>query len=225
MAYITLAIPLALSAILVVLIIAIIRQQTAAAVNAVAAFAAALTPWLIELTTPLNLPPVMTLWLGIAGLLHAIGMLGPYSTIAWWDYLTHTISGGFVATVAYSALIVVTEPNAGWLVTGGTIGATVAVGIVWELLELVARSIGDRYNIPPVLVVYSWRDTTIDLIVDGLAAVIVVAVGLRPFVLVFEQIPQLPTLLIVTIGVSLGVSGILGALVLASNATSGIEWT
>lgn len=225
MAYIDLAIPLTQTAILVVLIIAIKRYQIAAAVNAVAAFAAALTPWLIELTTPLNLPPVMTLWLGIAGLIHAIGMLGPYSSIAWWDYLTHTVSGAFVATVVYSALLVVTEPNAGWLVTGGTVGATVLVGIVWELLELVARSLAERHNIPPVLVVYSWRDTTIDLIVDGLAAVIVVALGLRPFVLVFEQIPQLPTLLIVGSGVSLGVSVILVALVLSRNATPGIEWT
>lgn len=225
MAFIDLGIALTQTAILFVLIVAVERHEYAAVVNAVVAFAAALTPWLIELTSPITIPPVVTLWLGIAGLLHAIGMLGPYSSISWWDYLTHTVSGAFIAMIVFSALIVATEPNTRLLIAGGTVVATIAIGFVWELIELVARSVGDRYNIPPVLVVYSWRDTVIDLTVDALAAVLVIAFEVGLLVGVFEQLPRLEDLFIIISGIIVGGSAMLLVVVLSHDAISDIEWS
>ena len=112
-------------------------------------------------------------------------MLGPYDTVARWDHLTHAVSAGFVAAVVYGGALVALGPGAA---AAATVLATLAVGIVWELLELVARAAGERLDVPPVLVVYGWRDTLVDLGVDGLAAVAVVLLDVRLFVGAFERL-------------------------------------
>jgi hypothetical protein len=67
----------------------------------------------------------------------------------------------------------------------------VGVGVFWELLELAARDVGERFDVEPVLVHYGWRDTVFDLGFDAVGAVVVVAVDLRLFVSILARIPTI----------------------------------
>lgn len=188
--------------ILGILVEAIRRHDMAAAVNAVVSFIVATLPAAIAFLSPtvlgrsVTFGPELPLWLAMAGLFHSYGMLGPYDSIWWWDYLTHTISAALVAALIYGALVVVVgrpgpfESLSG-LVPALTVGFTLAAGIFWELIELVARAVGDYLDIEPVLVHYGRRDTALDLVFDLVGALVVVLFDLRIFVPVADQFPRL----------------------------------
>ncbi|MFB6311183.1 MAG: hypothetical protein ABEH64_08380 [Salinirussus sp.] len=168
-----------------------IRQGNASAiVNGAVALAAAFVPFGLGLLGPTAFEPVLALWVAAAGLLHLIGMLGPYETISWWDHVTHTVSAALVAALLYAVLLARTTLPAE-SAAGITVLAVLVVGILWEAVELLARAVGERYGIEPVLVPYGWRDTALDLVFDLLGAVIVVVFDLRVFVAVVRRVTGL----------------------------------
>jgi len=63
-----------------------------------------------------------------------------------------------------------------------TVVLTLAAGVFWELIELIARDVGRRYDVEPVLVHYGRRDTTLDLVFDVVGALLVVGFDVRVFV-------------------------------------------
>jgi hypothetical protein len=170
-----------------VLLVAIHRRDVAAAINALVSLGVALLPAALAATAWLDSGPAIPLWLAVAGLLHSVGMLGPYDSVWWWDHLTHTVSAALVAALIYAALLVgsVGVPG-GAAVT--TVLCTFVVGVLWELVELLARDLGEEYGVQPVLVRYGRYDTAADLCFDVAAAVLVVVVDLRPFVPVLAQV-------------------------------------
>ncbi|WP_248516242.1 hypothetical protein [Salinarchaeum laminariae] len=138
--------------------------------------------------------PQLSVWIAGAAFLHTIGMFGPYDTVWWWDHLTHTLSATLLAALVY-AILLVTEPRLAVLGDGaivsvaGTVLCTLALGIVWEFAELVAREIGEQRDIDPVLEYYGLRDTALDLVFDALGALLVIALDLRLFVPIVERDP------------------------------------
>lgn len=200
-------------------VFALRRGNVAAAVNAFAAFVLAVLPAILEfalgstVTAALAIGPVLPLWLAVAGVLHSFGMVGLYESTGWWDHLTHTVSAALVAAVLYAALLVSLpdmigrEPSAG-VVVSVTVVLTLGVGIVWELVELIARDIGDRYDIEPVLIHYGWLDTAKDLGFDGLGVLFVVVLDLRVFVPIMEQIPTATRVLLWVTGGTILVSSV-----------------
>lgn len=184
--------------ILVLLLEALRRRDFAAMANAAASLAASLAPLALELVVPLvfgwgiTVGPALPLWITGAGLIHSVGMLGPYDTVHWWDSVTHTVSAALVAALIYAGLLAVS--GSGDAVDSAVLGVavltvvlTLAVGVFWELIELVARDVGERYDVEPVLVHYGWRDTALDLGFDALGALLVVAFDVRVFVPIAEQ--------------------------------------
>lgn len=197
------------------------RDNLAAAINATVAFLVGLSPAVLELVArgafdaSLGLGPELALWLALAGFLHAIGMLGLYESTGWWDHLTHVVSAAFVAALVYGALVglqgraVGFDPTTAAIVTG-TVGLTFLAGVFWELLELVAREVGERYGIDPVLVVYGRRDTVLDLVFDVVGAVLVVALDVRLFAPLAGRAPGVTRWLVLGSGAVL----VLGSLLL-----------
>lgn len=192
-------------------VVAVRRRNTAAAINAVAAFLLALLPAVTEivfealLVRSVAFGPMLPIWIAGAGVLHSLGMLGLYESTWWWDQLTHTISAGLVAALLYAAIIVTLSTSMGIgsgssVLMAVTVVSTFAVGIFWELIELGAREIGERVDIDPVLVHYGWRDTAADLGFDIFGALLVVGADLRIFVPVFEPFPGLTGALLVSSG-------------------------
>jgi hypothetical protein len=188
------------------------RRNPAAAVNAAVALAVALLP-ILAFGGVVGLGSPLSLWIGVAGLLHCLGMLGGYESVPWWDHVTHTVSAALVAALLYAALL---ATDRGPVATAGaTVLLTVAVGALWELVELVARDVGERFDVEPVLVHYGWRDTAFDLGFDLLGAVVVVVLEIRLFVPVVSAVPGLTEAILVwSVGLVIGGSFLL-VLVLA----------
>lgn len=198
------------------------RRDFAAAVNAAVSLAASLVPAALELVAPLlsgqsvTIGPALPLWIAAAGLIHSFGMLGPYDTIEWWDSLTHTVSAALVAALAYAGLIVVAPRVAGLDSSFGglavlTVVLTLAAGVFWELIELIARDVGQEFDVEPVLVNYGRRDTALDIVFDVVGALLVVGFDVRVFVPVAAQSVRATTWLLVASGVVI----VLGSLVMA----------
>ncbi|CCQ33977.1 hypothetical protein HLRTI_002018 [Halorhabdus tiamatea SARL4B] len=196
-------------AILGLLVVAVRRRNVPAAVNALASLALAVVPTALELGfravgEPLALDPLLAVWLGVAGFLHSIGMLGLYDSTWWWDHLTHTISAALVAAFFYAALLVAVPsvPARTPVVGVGaiTVATTFAIGVFWELIELVARDVADRLDVDPVLVHYGWRDTAIDLVFDVVGAVVIVVLDVQVFVSIVEQFPALTEGMVIASG-------------------------
>lgn len=213
------------------LAVAIHRQNVAAAVNALVASLLALLslPLTAGLRSPWSgavLAPELPLWVTVAGLLHSVGMLGPYDSIRWWDHLTHTVSAALVAALLYAGVIVAAD-GTGLLASTGTAVTTVvytfAVGVFWELLELAARAVAERYDIEPVLVHYGWRDTALDLGFDLLGAVLVVAFDVRVFVAFAARSPEATRTLLEWTGGVLTVGSALMVLFLGASETRGVR--
>lgn len=178
------------------------RRDIAIAANAIASIGAVLFPLTVELGLvslsgqKLDIGPAIPLWLATAGFLHSLGMLGLYETVWWWDHVTHTLSAAFVAALIYATLIVVVPRSPALNFSPVALGTvtvlfTFWVGVLWELIELVARDIGEIFDIEPVLVHYGWRDTAFDLGFDVVGALFIVLVDVRVFVSITEQLPDL----------------------------------
>lgn len=185
--------------ILAIVAVATRRRDYATVANGLVSFVVASLPLLVELLSAhvfgvhVAFGSALPLWLAVAGLLHSFGMLGPYDSISWWDTLTHLVSAALLAALAYAGFLVaipvgsfpVPMESVGVL----TVAFTFVAGVFWELIELVAREIGERFEVEPVLVHYGWRDTAIDLIVDVLGAVLIVVLDARLFVPIVERFP------------------------------------
>lgn len=196
--------------ILGLLVVAVRRRNVAAAVNAFGALVLAMLPIVLGITSrillerPLALDPLLAVWLGVAGFLHSLGMLGLYDSTWWWDHLTHTVSAALVAALLYAALLAFPSlpehtpfpRDVGSL----TVTFTFVIGVFWELLELVARDVADRLDVEPVLVHYGWDDTAIDLVFDLVGAIVVVALDVRVFGPIVEQFPALTERVVVASG-------------------------
>jgi hypothetical protein len=179
------------------LLVGLRRRNPSAAVNAAVALGLALLPTL-AFGRLAGIGSILSLWIAAAGFLHCLGMLGLYESITWWDHLTHTVSAALVAAVCYAALLVVGAgtglPDTPLSVPSATVLLTVAVGVFWELVELVARDVGERFDVQPVLVHYGWRDTVLDVGFDALGALAVVLFDLAVFVPILEGTPGLTRL-------------------------------
>ncbi len=199
------------SAILSVLIVAVRRRDVAAAINTFGSLVLTLLPTVLEAVVhtgsgrALVVAPSLVLWLAVAGFLHSLGMLGPYDSTWWWDHLTHTVSAALVAALLYAAFLVTVPSPTEYMPWPGGVGTltvvfTFVIGVFWELIELVAREIGDWYDIEPVLVYYGWEDTALDLVFDVVGALVVVVLDVRVFVSTVERFPIVTERLLVASG-------------------------
>ncbi len=173
-----------LAAILLTLVVAVRRRDVAAAINSAVAVAVVAVPFVLPAVAGPGAPTTLALWLAVAALLHAVGMLGPYDSVRWWDTVTHFVSASFVATLWYAGALVGDVP---WPAVTAVL-LTFVAGLWWELLELVARELGEALEIEPVLVHYGRRDTLVDLAVDVVGAVAVVVLDVRAFVPVVDRL-------------------------------------
>ncbi len=209
--------------ILAVLAVAVRQGNGAAAVNALGAFVLTVLPTALSWLGPaVVLGPELLLWLAAAGLVHSVGMLGPYDSVWWWDHLTHTLSAALVAALVYAAALVALPafglPVDSATVAAVTVGLTFGAGVFWELLEILARAVGERYGVEPVLVQYGWRDTAADLVFDVVGAVLVVALDVRVFLGLAERFPGASRAVLLVGGVVLAGSLVVGLLVWARSS-------
>lgn len=188
------------------ILIGLLSRNFQAVVNGIASIVAVGVPTLVKLGLALGVGadvtfgPELSLWIAVAGFLHMLGMLGWYDTVWWWDHLTHTLSAALVAALVYASLH--TQYTLGSQVTDTyvavfTVLFTLGVGVVWEFVELAAREVGEYIGKPPVLEYYGLRDTVLDMVFNGVGAIVVVAFDIRVFVSITEQIPRIMEIVVI----------------------------
>jgi len=153
-------------------------------VNAVASLAAVWISQCIELLAPVlfwvsvSFRPLLSVWIGVAGCLHMIGMIGWYDTVWWWDHVTHTVSAALIAALLYAWLLVGGVDMRLFVLTASPAVAavvlTLATGVLWEVVDQAVRLVCERLGIERVLKQYRWLDTPLDIVFDGVGALLVV---------------------------------------------------
>ena len=162
-------------------------------VNAALAFAVTVLPAIVERDWEIRLEPRLTLWLSLAVLLHAAGMLGPYNDVSWWDHVTHTLSATVVAGVGYATTRALDEHTEAVSFPPRFLFVyvllfTLAFGVLWEVLEFAARGVTVYLGVTDVLVQYGLEDTIVDLVFDSLGAILVSLFGTEALASVVDSL-------------------------------------
>lgn len=203
------------------------RRNASIAANGLVALAATFLPALVEYAlfavrgAVVSVDGVVAFWIATAGFLHMLGMSGLYENEAtwWWDHLTHLVSAALVAAAFYGVIHGVAiaspalQPSAA-VVAGLTLMFTLAVGVVWELVELAVHRYSAELGVEAVLIPYGRRDTALDLVFDGIGALVVVLLDVRVLVPVVVEVPRLTRWLLVAAGLYVVVGSIGSVLVL-----------
>jgi hypothetical protein len=170
------------AAIAAVLVVGLATANLAVVVNAAVSLAATFLPAVVARDLRLSPPAWLTLLVALALFLHTIGMLGLYGDVWWYDHLTHTLSATLVAGVAYVGVRAVADHDDRAVLPPEftvvlVLVVTLALGVVWEVLEFVARGAAALVGAEPVLVQYGLGDTLGDLLFDAVGAAVAAALG------------------------------------------------
>ncbi|WP_423743264.1 hypothetical protein V5735_09270 (plasmid) [Haladaptatus sp. SPP-AMP-3] len=169
-------------AILGITFVGLVTRNVGVFVNGVFAFGITVLPGVLRRDYRLSLDTSLTLWITAAVFLHAIGMLGLYDEVWWWDHLTHLLSATLVAGVGYSTARAFDEHSDAVFFPPRFMFVyvllfTLASGVLWEVLEFAARGSAHFIGVKPVLIQYGLDDTIVDLIFDAAGAVLVALFG------------------------------------------------
>ncbi|WP_244514972.1 hypothetical protein [Halorientalis persicus] len=165
---------------LAILVVGLYTRNVGIVVNAAIAFATTLVPAIIERDLRIELDARLTLWITLALFLHALGMLGFYHQVGWYDRLTHTLSAAVVATVGYVLARAIDDHSRAVVLTDRFLYVyvlvfTLGLGVLWEILEF-GTALGARLlGFEPILTQYGLTDTLGDLLFDMFGAVVAAA--------------------------------------------------
>lgn len=171
-------------ALLVILAWGVLERNLSVAVNALLAFLVTLLPAVLRRDYSIRLDPGLALFVTAAVFLHSLGMVGLYDSIWWWDHLTHTLSAMIVAGVGYTVVRAFDEHSPAFEIPERhlplyIVGVTLAMGLLWEGLELGARVGTNALGLDVIWVHYGPNDTLLDLVFDAVGALVVALFGTR----------------------------------------------
>ncbi len=172
-----------------IILIGVERGNTGVIVNALVGLLATQVPPLLERDYDIPMDPALTLWITTAVFLHAVGVLGLpgseanfYTTIWWWDHVTHALSSSVVAAVGYAtarALDVHSEeihlPPKFMFVY--ILLFVLAFGVFWEVIEFALGELARLTGNAAVLTQHGLGDSMLDLVFDTIGAVVVAVWG------------------------------------------------
>ncbi|EMA53151.1 hypothetical protein [Halococcus thailandensis] len=177
----------AMQAILAAVVLAgVLTGAIGTVTNAGIALAVTFLPAVLERRYTLTMDVGIVLWITTAMFLHAVGTLplpvldfaSAYSSIWWYDHVTHALSSSLVAGVAYATTRAIDE-HTEYIVMPPAFTFVylllfiVAFGVVWELLEFLIAEAAAAFGTAQVLTQYGLEDTALDLFYDILGGVLV----------------------------------------------------
>jgi FlaA1/EpsC-like NDP-sugar epimerase len=167
-----------------ILLAGVWTRNISVAVNAGLGLAVTFVPAVLKRDYRLHLSPGMSVFVAVAVFLHTVGMLGFYTTVWWYDHLTHAFSASLVAAAGYATARAVDAHRDDLQFPRQFLAVfilllTLALGVLWEVAEWVAREAALALALDPVLVVYGVEDSLLDLVFDAVGAVAVATLGTR----------------------------------------------
>ncbi len=167
--------------------VGLVTRDTGVVVNAGIALLVAQLPPLLERDYGLVLDAGLTLWITTAVTLHAVGTLAVgewslYTSVPWFDHVTHALSASVVAAAGYTTARALDVHYSAVRLPSPFMFAfilvfTLAGGVFWEVLEFLLGRASAAYGGEAVLVQYGLRDTMLDLVFDSVGAVLVAVFG------------------------------------------------
>ncbi len=174
----------AMQAVLVILLVlAVWQRDITSALGAGVAVMLTLLPAILERDYAVPLDAGLTAWLTGAVFLHTIGTrFALYTTVWWWDHLTHTMSASTIAAAGYIVIRALDRHSDDISVPPRLLFvfvflATMAAGVFWEVLEYVLFDLTRALGSAPLLTQHGIGDTMLDLTFDAVGAVIVAVWG------------------------------------------------
>ncbi|MBX0322776.1 hypothetical protein EGH21_07005 [Halomicroarcula sp. F13] len=158
--------------------VALLRRDPTLLVNSGGPLAVTLLPALFRREYGYRMHGGLVLWLALASTLHAVGAVGLYQSLGWYDSLTHTLSATLVAGVGYAVARAV-EDHTGAVSFDREFRATfvvlfvLAVGVGWEILEFASGGLATLVGGEAVLAQYGTTDIVNDLVFNTVGAVVV----------------------------------------------------
>jgi hypothetical protein len=158
-------------------------------VNAGVAFAITYLPAVLERDYQIPMNPGLTLWITAAVFLHALGTVGIpgtdqsfYTSLPWWDSVTHALSASVVAAIGYTVARGVDEHTDAVYLPERFMFVfillfVVAFGVFWEVLEFAIGGAADLLGNDAILTQYGLGDTMTDLVFDIVGGVLVALWG------------------------------------------------
>lgn len=168
---------------LAIFVVAVWQRDIPGAIGAGVSFGLTLLPAILERDYEVSLDAGLTAWLTAAVFLHAIGTrFALYRSVWWWDHLTHTLSATVVAAAGYTFIRALDEHSDDIAVPPRLVFvfvflATMAAGVVWEVLEFLLFDLTRALGSAPLLTQHGIEDTMLDLTFDAVGAVIVATWG------------------------------------------------
>jgi hypothetical protein len=140
-------------------------------INSALAFAITLVPAVLKRDYQIPMDAGLTLWITTAVFLHAVGTLGPYQNVWWWDHVTHMLSASLVAGVGYATVRALDAHNPDVYLPPRFMFVfilmfVVAFGVIWEVTEFAVSGLGSILGGSAVLTQYGLEDTMLDLLFD-----------------------------------------------------------
>ncbi|MFC6989514.1 hypothetical protein ACFQJD_13855 [Haloplanus sp. GCM10025708] len=165
------------------------RRNFGIVVNASIALGVTYLPAVLERDYHIPMDAGLTLWITTAVFLHALGTVGIpgtersfYTTVWWWDHLTHTLSSSIVAAAGYAtARAIEAHTDAVSLpprfMFVFILLFVLAFGVFWEVIEFAVSELAALAGTGSVLTQYGLSDTMFDLLFDALGGLVVAVWG------------------------------------------------
>ncbi|MDY6764134.1 MAG: hypothetical protein SV377_00340 [Halobacteria archaeon] len=164
------------------LIVGWVEGRAGLLVNSAMSLAILYLPAILERDYEIYMDTRLTLWITSAVFLHAVGALGVYKQVWWYDHVTHTLSSTVVAGAGYATVRAIDEHTDSVHLPRQFIFVFIllfvlAFGVLWEVLEFGIGYASQEFGTARILTQYGVEDTMMDLLFNTLGGIIVAVWG------------------------------------------------
>jgi uncharacterized membrane protein YjdF len=154
------------------------RGETGIVANGLVPLVVTLVPAYLRRDKNISMDTSYVLWIAIAVFVHAVGSLGLYESIPWYDSIAHALSATIVAGTGYAAVKAIDRNSEqtnlpAELQFAFILVFVMAFGVFWEIIEFTLGLASQLLGGEAVLAQYGLDDTVTDLLFNQLGAIIV----------------------------------------------------
>ncbi|USZ69322.1 hypothetical protein NGM10_06180 [Halorussus salilacus] len=158
------------------------RVNVGLAINAAIPLGVTFLPAYLERDTRISMDPGLVLWMTAAVFLHAVGALGVYQWMGWYDQVAHALSASVVAGVGYATVRAFDRHSEAVSFPSEFVFAflfvfVMAFGVLWEIMEFATGLASQVVGGEAVLAQYGIDDIIYDLAFNQVGALVVAVWG------------------------------------------------